>query len=98
MKCENRTCGSNVNGWCQFEAEGDALPSFCSLHELVSLTKKQDEYIKLLTDELSSCASVASIYGWQSEQFDSGERLRLDIEAIEKKANDNHEAEVPKEK
>lgn len=30
MKCENRTCGSNVNGWCQFEAEGDERPSFCS--------------------------------------------------------------------
>jgi len=30
MKCEQRDCGSNVNGWCQFEAEGDKRPSSCT--------------------------------------------------------------------
>jgi hypothetical protein len=35
MKCENRDCGSNVNGRCQFEAEGDERPAFCSLNSLV---------------------------------------------------------------
>ena len=30
MKCEQRDCGSNVNGWCQFEAEGDERPSSCT--------------------------------------------------------------------
>ena len=35
MKCEQRDCGSNVNGWCQFEAEGDKRPSSCTLNALV---------------------------------------------------------------
>ena len=35
MKCEKRDCGSNVNGWCQFEAEGDKRPSSCTLDAFV---------------------------------------------------------------
>jgi len=42
MKCENRECGSNVNGWCQFEAEGDERPSFCKLNSLVGIDQMKE--------------------------------------------------------
>ena len=62
MKCENRDCGSNVNGWCQFEADGDSRPSFCSLHELVSLREENTKFRRALDRicdvELSNCGAA----------------------------------------
>lgn len=87
MKCENRECGSNVNGWCQFEAEGDERPSFCKLNSLVGVVSKLDEYIQLLGEELNECASIAHVHGWKSTREEKGKQIRLQIEALRGKHN-----------
>jgi len=92
MKCENRTCGSNVNGWCQFEAEGDARPSFCKLNSLVGIVSKLDEYIQLLEDELDDCVPTAHANGWRSTRAERGTEMRVEIMAMRDKPNEKNEA------
>ena len=47
--------------------------------ELIELYKT---YVKMLQDELTGAAAVASIHGWQSSQYKEGVKLRK--QALEK--------------
>ena len=49
------------------------------------LIKKQDEYIKLLCDELDEIASIASVHHWKSGRVEQGEKLRQEIKELKQK-------------
>ena len=40
---------------------------------------KQDEYNKLLSDELDEVVTIAYIHGWRSNRFVQGEQLRKEL-------------------
>ena len=40
---------------------------------------KQDEYNKLLADELHDVVGIAHAHGWRSERFEQGEQLRKQL-------------------
>ena len=43
------------------------------------IVQKQDEYNKLLADELHDVVGIAHAHGWRSERFEQGEQLRKEL-------------------
>jgi hypothetical protein len=41
--------------------------------------QKQDEYNKLLADELHNVVGIAHAHGWRSKRFEQGEQLRKQL-------------------
>ena len=46
------------------------------------MIEKQQEYIQLLTDELSDVVGMASIHGFRSNRVEQGEKLREELSNI----------------
>ena len=40
---------------------------------------KQDEYNKLLSDELDEVVTIAYIHGWRSNKFEQGKQMRDEL-------------------
>lgn len=49
-----------------------------------ALSEKQDEYIKLLADELSEVVPFASVHNWKSQRYDVGVKLREEMTELRK--------------
>lgn len=64
------------------EAFRDFLNGF---PERDALIKKQQEYIKLLVDELNEIVTTVAQHGWRSTRVEEGERLRAEIQTLEEK-------------
>jgi hypothetical protein len=64
------------------EAFKDFLNGF---PERDALIKKQQEYIKLLVDELNEIVTTVAQHGWRSTRVEEGERLRAEIKTLEEK-------------
>jgi hypothetical protein len=58
------------------------LVDFFIDHTDNKLVEKQQEYIKLLTDELSDVVSMAFVHGWRSNRFEVGKKLREEIASL----------------
>lgn len=58
------------------------LVDFFIDHADNKLVEKQQEYIKLLTDELSEVVSMAFVHGWRSNRFEAGKKLREEIASL----------------
>jgi hypothetical protein len=43
---------------------------------------KQDEYKKLLEDELTEAVGIAHAHGWRSRKYEQGEQLRKELAAL----------------
>ena len=46
------------------------------------LIKTQEEYIKLISDELTDVVGIASVHGWKSNRYEQGKLLREKIERL----------------
>lgn len=46
------------------------------------LSIKQDEYLKLLADEISDLVGLASVHGWKSIRYERGEKFRKEIACL----------------
>ncbi len=46
------------------------------------LSTKQDEYIKLLTDEINDLVGLASVHGWKSSRYEQGKSFRERIQGL----------------
>ncbi len=46
------------------------------------LSTKQDEYLKLLADEISDLVGLASVHGWKSIRYERGEKFRKEIACL----------------
>ena len=60
-------------GLCAICGNEYSEPEIVEHTDLVAL---QDQYIKLLTEEIDSLVGAASVHGWQSQNVAEGERLR----------------------
>ena len=48
------------------------------------LLEAQEEYIKLLTEELGELSIMASVHGWKSSRYEQGQALRDKIDMLKK--------------
>jgi hypothetical protein len=48
------------------------------------LIKAQDEYIKLLVEELDEVVVLMSVHGWKSHRYEQGKQSRDKIEQLKK--------------
>jgi len=46
---------------------------------VAQLIEAYDEYIKLLTEELNSIVSFASVHGWKTSNYEAGVKCREKI-------------------
>lgn len=54
-------------------------------HTCENLVTKQDEYIKLLGEEINELAGMATIHGWHSSRANAGIKLREEIKQLKSK-------------
>ncbi len=50
----------------------------------MTLIEAYEEYVKLLTDEITELAGAAYVHGWRSSRFEKGAELRAKIEELKK--------------
>jgi hypothetical protein len=58
-----------------------------SKEQVIELLELKDEYIQLLTDELTELVSSAYVHGFRSTRVEAGESLRQKIKVLEKIIN-----------
>lgn len=56
--------------------------SYLPIDRMTKLISTQDEYNKLLSDEISELVGVAKVHGWKSQRHDAGQSLRERINNI----------------
>ena len=56
------------------------------MDNLKEIIKLQDQYIKLLTDEINDMVGIAHTHGWESSRYEVGLNLRNEISRL-KSAN-----------
>lgn len=66
----------NMEGWVKEYAAKQAIPQGAVLSDLI---QAQDEYTKLLGDEISDLIGIASVHGWRSTRHEKGKELREGI-------------------
>lgn len=47
-----------------------------------NLTSAYEDYIKILSDEITEMVPVASVHGWRSQRVKDGQRAREEIKAL----------------
>ena len=50
--------------------------------ELKALSAKQDEYLKIICEELNETTSIASVHGWKSTRYKEGMKLREEMNLL----------------
>lgn len=81
-QCGN--CNDTEHGVTYYDAE--TIQNFIDERDQKQkqLIQLQQQYIKLLSDELDSTVGLAYLHGWQSKNYEEDKKLREQIAAIEK--------------
>ena len=56
------------------------------IKRLKEIISTQDDYVKLLTEELDELAIFASVHGWKSTRYGQGKKLREKIIQLKEEA------------